>query len=79
MCIRDSYIPVPLAGPRLPHDMAFTQNYTILNDMPLYWNEELLEKRLHVVQSHPDEKTRFAIIPRHGQPEDIRWFEAEPT
>jgi carotenoid cleavage dioxygenase-like enzyme len=21
------YIPVPLAGPRLPHDMAFTKNY----------------------------------------------------
>ena len=73
------YIPVPLPGPRLPHDMAFTENYTILNDMPLYWNEELLEKRLHVVQFHPDQKTRFAIIPRHGQPEDIRWFEAEPT
>ena len=21
------YVPVPLPGPRLPHDMAFTENY----------------------------------------------------
>lgn len=73
------YIPVPLAGPRLPHDMAFTKNYAIINDMPLYWNPELLERNLHVVQFHPDQKTRFGLIPRMGQPEDIRWFEAEPT
>jgi carotenoid cleavage dioxygenase len=73
------YVPIPLAGPRLPHDMAFTPNYTVLNDMPLYWNPELLERSLHVVQFHPDQKSRFGIIPRHGSPEDIRWFEADPT
>jgi carotenoid cleavage dioxygenase len=59
--------------------MAFTPNYSILNDMPLYWAPELLEKGLHAVQFYPDQMTRFAIIPRFGQPEDIRWFEAEPT
>ncbi len=73
------YVPIPLPGPRLPHDMAFTANYSILNDMPLFWNPELLERNLHVVQFHPELRTRFAIIPRFGQPEDIRWFEAEPT
>ena len=26
------YVDVPLPGPRLPHDMAFTENYAILND-----------------------------------------------
>lgn len=26
------YVDVPLPGPRLPHDMAFTENYVILND-----------------------------------------------
>ncbi len=73
------YVPIPLPGPRLPHDMAFTENYSVLNDMPLFWNPELLERNLHVVQFHPELRTRFAIIPRYGQPEDIRWFEAEPT
>jgi carotenoid cleavage dioxygenase-like enzyme len=73
------YVPIPLPGPRLPHDMAFTPHYSILNDMPLYWVPELLEKGVHAVQFYPDQQTRFAIIPRFGQPEDIRWFEAEPT
>lgn len=73
------YVPIPLPGPRLPHDMAFTKNYSILNDMPLFWNPELLERGLHAVQFYPDMPTRFAIIPRYGQPEDIKWFEAEPT
>jgi len=38
------FIPVPLPGPRLPHDMAFTTNYAILNDFPLFWDTELLQK-----------------------------------
>jgi len=31
------YIDVPLPGPRLPHDMAFTENYAIVNDCPMFW------------------------------------------
>lgn len=73
------YVPIPVPGPRLPHDMCFTENYSILNDMPLFWNPELLERNIHAVQFYPELKTRFAIIPRYGQPEDIKWFEAEPT
>jgi hypothetical protein len=42
------YVDVPLPGPRLPHDMAFTRNYAILNDFPLFWEPELLERDLHV-------------------------------
>ncbi len=73
------YVPIPLPGPRLPHDMAFSENYAILNDFPLFWDEELLKQGKHVVKFHADKPSRFAIIPRRGQPEDIRWFEAAPT
>jgi len=72
------YVPIPLPGPRLPHDMAFTKNYSILNDLPLFWDPELLPKGYHAARFHRDLPTRFAIIPRYGQPEDIRWFEAKP-
>ncbi len=72
------YIPVALPGPRLPHDMAVTRNYTILNDMPLHWDEKLLERDIHAARMHDGQPSRFAIIPRHGSPEDIRWFEAAP-
>ncbi|MDA9918584.1 carotenoid oxygenase family protein [Erythrobacter sp.] len=73
------YVPIPLSGPRLPHDMAITKNWSILNDMPLFWDEELLKRDIHAARIHEGIPTRFALIPRHGQPEEIRWFEASPT
>jgi carotenoid cleavage dioxygenase-like enzyme len=72
------YIPIPLPGPRLPHDMAFTKRFSILPDLPLFWDPELLPKGYHAARFHRDLPTRFAIVPRFGQPEDIRWFEARP-
>jgi carotenoid cleavage dioxygenase-like enzyme len=73
------YVDVPLPGPRLPHDMAFTENYAILNDFPLFWDPDLLERNAHVARFHRDMPSRFAVIPRRGQTVEIQWFEAEPT
>jgi carotenoid cleavage dioxygenase-like enzyme len=72
-------IDVPLPGPRLPHDIAFTENYTILNDLPMFWDPELLKQGVHLPKFHRDVPTRFAIVPRRGSTADIRWFEAAPT
>jgi carotenoid cleavage dioxygenase len=73
------YTPVPLPGPRLPHDMAFTERYAILNDLPLFWDPALLAKGAHVPRFFRDLPSRFAVIPRRGTDADIRWFDAEPT
>lgn len=73
------YVPIPLPGPRLPHDMAITPNWSILNDMPLFWDEEALKRDIHAARLHDGLPARFALIPRHGRPDEIRWFEAEPT
>ncbi|WP_339688784.1 carotenoid oxygenase family protein [uncultured Parasphingorhabdus sp.] len=73
------FVPIELPGARLPHDMAFTENFAIFNDCPLYWKPELIERNLYIPAYHPDEPTRFGIIPRMGQPEDIKWFNAKPT
>jgi carotenoid cleavage dioxygenase len=73
------YVPIPFPGPRLPHDMMFTQNWSILCDFPLFWDAELLKRNVHVTRLHEGLPSRFALIPRFGQPEDIRWFEADPT
>ena len=73
-----NYVEIPLPGPRLPHDMAFSANWSILNDMPLFWDAELLKRNIHAVKQHPL-PTRFALIPRHGTPDQIRWFDAAPT
>ena len=73
------FVDVPLPGPRLPHDMAFTRNYAIFNDFPLFWQPELLAKGVHVPKFHKDMPSRFGIIGRRGRTEDVRWFEAAPT
>ena len=72
-------IDVPLPGPRLPHDMAFTEHYAILNDLPLFWDPAFLADGVHIPNFFPDVPTRFAIVPRRGSTSDIRWFEADPT
>ncbi|MFT4288751.1 carotenoid oxygenase family protein [Nocardioides sp.] len=73
------YIDVPLPGPRLPHDMAFTENYAIMNDFPLFWDAELLKEGVHKPTFHRDIPSRFGVIPRRGTTADIKWFEASPT
>ena len=73
------YTPVPLPGPRLPHDMAFSENYSILVDLPLFWNPALFEQGKYHADYHPDMPTRFCIIPRYGKAEDAQWFEAAAT
>ena len=74
------YVPVQLPGPRLPHDMVFTENFAILNDFPLHWDEALLPKGKHKLIYRDDQPARFAVVPRRHAPQTgIRWFEASPT
>lgn len=74
-----TYIDVPLPGPRLPHDMAFTENWSILNDLPLFWDPDALAEGYYSNKFRRDLPSRFALVPRHGTTEDILWFEADPT
>ena len=74
-----NYIPVPLPGPRLPHDMTFSENWSIVNDLPMFWDADLLQRGIHAARMHDGLPSRFALIPRHGKTADIRWFEAAPT
>ena len=49
------YVPIELPGPRLPHDMAYTEHYAILNDMPLFWEPEPARQRgLYAARFHPE-------------------------
>ena len=73
------YTDIPLPGPRLPHDMAFTEHYAILNDCPLFWDAEAMAKGIYAARFHPELPTRFAVVPRRGTNADVRWFEATPT
>jgi len=71
-------VPVPLPGPRLPHDMAFTRRFAIIGDFPLFWDPEKLAKGAYRPRYRPELGSRFALVPRDGQG-PIRWFTASPT
>ena len=74
----ETFVPVPLPGPRLPHDMAITEHYSILHDFPLFNDPQALAEGRYKLSFHRELPTRFAVIPRHGLEQDIRWFEATP-
>jgi len=72
------FTPIDLPGARLPHDMAITENYTILHDLPLFWDPELLQRGIHKVTFFPELPSRFGVLPRYGDGKDIKWFETDP-
>jgi carotenoid cleavage dioxygenase len=72
------HVPVPLPGPRLPHDMAVTEHYSIVHDLPLFHDEEAMKLGRHKIDFHPELPTRFGVIPRYGKSEELRWFEFTP-
>ena len=74
-----TFIPVALPGPRLPHDMAITPNYSVLHDLPLFQDADALVAGRHKLKFHGDTPARFAVVPRHGSADQIRWFDASPT
>ncbi len=76
---RDPHVvPLELGGPRLPHDMAFTQTRAILMDLPIHFDAEQLAKGRWRTSFRRDVPARFAVLPRRGDASSVRWFEAEP-
>lgn len=71
-------IPIDLPGPRMPHDMAISKNYSILMDLPLIADPKAAKAGRHKILFDRDMPARFGIIPRYGASDSIRWFEASP-
>ena len=70
---------ITLPGPRRPHDLGVTPNYSILHDFPVFFSQELFERTgKRVPLFHPDVPTRFGVLPRFGTDADLRWFAFEP-
>lgn len=65
-------------GPRYQHDIAITERFTILMDLPMYADPEMLKVGKSRVRFFRDQPARFGLVPRHGGGSDVRWFEAEP-
>ena len=69
-------VPIDLPGPRLPHDMAITENWSVLMDLPLVQDPEAARHGRHKIVFDRSTPARFAVLPRRGA--QVRWFTAEP-
>jgi carotenoid cleavage dioxygenase len=67
-----------IPGPRYQHDIAITERFTILMDLPMRPDMDALARGKSRVRFHRDEPARFGVIPRRGTDADIRWFDADP-
>ena len=69
---------IDLPGPRLQHDMAITENYSLLFDMSLMWDPELLKQGKTRVRFFRDRPSRIGVLPRYGHGDQVRWFSCAP-
>jgi carotenoid cleavage dioxygenase-like enzyme len=70
------FVGIDLPGPRLPHDMAITENHAILMDLPLINDPAAARIGRYKLFFDRNTPSRFGVIPRHGT--QVRWFEAAP-
>ena len=71
-------VDIDLPGARLPHDMAATEHYSILMDLPLVADPTAAREGRHKIIFDNNLPARFGVIPRHGAAADLRWFDADP-
>ncbi|MBW4538586.1 MAG: carotenoid oxygenase family protein [Myxacorys chilensis ATA2-1-KO14] len=69
-------VPIDLPVGVMMHDFAITEHYTIFMDLPLTFRLERLQRGEPAFAFERDRPSRFGILPRHGDPQAIRWFEA---
>lgn len=69
---------IDLPGPRLPHDMAITENHAVLMDLPIVFTDQGLKNKVWHIHHDPKLMTRFGVLPRGAEGHKIRWFEFAP-
>lgn len=69
-------VPIDLPVGVIMHDFAITANYTIFMDLPMTFRLERLQQGKPAFLFEPETPSRFGILPRHGDNNSIRWFEA---
>lgn len=69
-------IPIDLPMGVMMHDFAITEHYTIFMDLPLTFSVERMQRGEPPLRFEADRPSRFGMMPRHGDQESIRWFEA---
>ena len=71
--------PIDLPVGVMMHDFAITANYTIFLDLPLTFRAERAKKGEAILQFENERPSRFGVLPKYGNPEEIRWFTSDPS
>jgi len=68
---------IEMSSPSMMHDMAVTESTSILLDLGVSFDLEMLNKGYRIpIRWFADRPSRLALLPRHGG--HIRWVEIEP-
>lgn len=59
----------------LMHDFAITENFSIFPLFPLTWDFQRIQRGEPIFKWEPNLNTRFAIMPRYGNDNNVIWFE----
>ncbi|WP_168582708.1 carotenoid oxygenase family protein [Gephyromycinifex aptenodytis] len=73
------YVPIDLPGHRWLHDIGMTKNYSLLHDIPYFFDKDGPAGQSAKLSFHDNMPFRIGVIPRFGRSEDVRWFEFEPS
>ena len=71
-------VELDLPHAHVPHDIAITERFTVLLDLPLGYDPAALKqgkKRIGFARERPG---RIGVIPRRGTADEVRWFEVDP-
>lgn len=75
--VRSFAVPLPGGKPAMMHDMAITQNYSLLLEFPLQFDASAIKTGMPF-RFNAESPSRFGLLPRHAKgPEEVRWFEAK--
>jgi carotenoid cleavage dioxygenase-like enzyme len=71
-------VEIDVPGPTMMHDCAITATRTLLLDLPVCFDPDLLNVASLPYRFKPEYGARVGILPRRGGGRDVRWFEIEP-
>lgn len=73
------HVDIPTAGGPMIHDIAFTQKYILVFDLPTVFNIDAAMSGASLPY-HWDHnyQARIGLLPREGNGEDVKWIDIEP-
>eukprot|EP01126_Amoeba_proteus_P024182 TRINITY_DN2436_c0_g1_i2.p1 TRINITY_DN2436_c0_g1~~TRINITY_DN2436_c0_g1_i2.p1 ORF type:complete len:509 (+),score=86.80 TRINITY_DN2436_c0_g1_i2:101-1627(+) len=73
--LRKSVALAGLSEPRMYHDFAITQNYSVFFDYPLVFEKKNIFSEKSLFQFYKDRPSRLGVLPRSSSDgKDIKWF-----